>query len=153
MNNPDTQQHPIPPSSCSCQVALVAHTSRHTFYASQDMKLVIISFIVFILVAVALLSKADTVLTRTSLALLGVLVTALGLMSGWGWGMIFGMPFTPLQRECGIVDVRDGESNGCCQTRSAVGGLIMKNFDDPKFSPVIQSQSSHPSSFLAWVLM
>ena len=65
----------------------------------QDMPLIFLSFIVFILVAVAFLSKADTVLTRTSLALAGVLVTALGLMSGWGWGMIFGMPFTPLQRE------------------------------------------------------
>ena len=63
------------------------------------MPLIFLSFIVFILVAVAFLSKADTVLTRTSLALAGVLVTALGLMSGWGWGMIFGMPFTPLQRE------------------------------------------------------
>ena len=62
------------------------------------MNLIFISFIVFILIAIAFLSKADSVLTRTSLALLGVLVTALGMMSGWGWGMMFGMPFTPLQR-------------------------------------------------------
>lgn len=62
------------------------------------MGLVIISLLVFIVIAVFLLSKLDLVRTRTTLALLGVFVTALGLMSGWGWGMIFGMPFTPLQQ-------------------------------------------------------
>ncbi len=67
--------------------------------AAQDMMLVIISLIVFILIAVLFLSKWDAVKTRTSLALAGIFVTAVGIISGWGWGMMFGMPFTPLQRE------------------------------------------------------
>jgi hypothetical protein len=63
------------------------------------MFLVIISLLVFIVVAVAFLTEFNIVKTRTSLALAGVFVVALGIVSGWGWGMIFGMPFTPLQRE------------------------------------------------------
>lgn len=62
----------------------------------NDMFLIIISLLVYIVVGVAVLSKWDRVRTRAALALAGILVTGLGLMSGWGWGMIFGMPFTPL---------------------------------------------------------
>lgn len=64
---------------------------------NNDMPLIIISLIVFIIVAVIILSKWSYK-TRTTLALAGVVVIALGIMSGWGWGMIFGMPFTSLQQ-------------------------------------------------------
>ncbi|GFH08868.1 uncharacterized protein HaLaN_03903 [Haematococcus lacustris] len=64
----------------------------------QDFALVIISLLVFIAIALAFLSKFDMVKTRTTLALLGVFLVALGIASGWGWGLIFGMPFTPLQQ-------------------------------------------------------
>ncbi|KAL6764059.1 patched [Haematococcus lacustris] len=63
-----------------------------------DFALVIISLLVFIAIALAFLSKFDMVKTRTTLALLGVFLVALGIASGWGWGLIFGMPFTPLQQ-------------------------------------------------------
>ena len=85
------------------------------------MNLIFISFIIFILIAIAFLSKADSVLTRTSLALLGVLVTALGMMSGWGWGMMFGMPFTPLQRRSHTAD----DQIFChCHIKSAAATII-----------------------------
>ncbi|KAG1663695.1 hypothetical protein FOA52_013263 [Chlamydomonas sp. UWO 241] len=63
-----------------------------------DMFLVVVSLIVYIAMAVIFLTKFDSVLTRTSLALLGILVIILGIMAGWGLGMLFGMPFTPLQQ-------------------------------------------------------
>ncbi|KAG1663694.1 hypothetical protein FOA52_013262 [Chlamydomonas sp. UWO 241] len=63
-----------------------------------DMFLIVVSFILYIAMAVILLSKLDSVLTRTSLALLGILVIVLGVMAGWGLGILFGMPFTPLQQ-------------------------------------------------------
>mmetsp|Transcript_34827 Transcript_34827/g.88256 ORF Transcript_34827/g.88256 Transcript_34827/m.88256 type:complete len:913 (-) Transcript_34827:778-3516(-) len=65
---------------------------------NNDMMLVIISLLVYIVIAVLVLARWDRVRARTALALAGILVTGLGLMSGWGWGMIFGMPFTPLQQ-------------------------------------------------------
>jgi hypothetical protein len=67
--------------------------------ALQDMMLIIISILVFFAVAIAFFTSFDRVRTRTTLALLGIVVVALGIVSGWAWGMIFGMPFTPLQRE------------------------------------------------------
>ena len=63
-----------------------------------DLILVIISFIIFILLAIAFLTEFDSVLTRTTLALLGVVVVCLGIFAGWGWGLMFGLPFTPLQQ-------------------------------------------------------
>ena len=63
-----------------------------------DLRLVIISFIIFILLAIAFLTQLDSVLTRTTLAILGVVVVCLGIFSGWGWGLMFGLPFTPLQQ-------------------------------------------------------
>ena len=42
--------------------------------------------------------QLHSVATRTTLALLGVFVTLLGIVVGWAWGMIFGMPFTVLQQ-------------------------------------------------------
>jgi hypothetical protein len=50
------------------------------------------------------LSLQDTVITRTTLAIMGVGVVCLGIFSGWGWGMLFGMPFTPLQQVSEHVD-------------------------------------------------
>ncbi len=55
----------------------------------QDMFLVVISFLVFIAVAVIFMSSFSYK-TRTTLALAGVFVVALGIVAGWGWGMIFG---------------------------------------------------------------
>jgi predicted RND superfamily exporter protein len=71
----------------------------NTISALQDMMLIIISILVFMAVAIAFFTCFDRVRTRTTLALLGIVVVALGIVSGWAWGMIFGMPFTPLQRE------------------------------------------------------
>ena len=63
-----------------------------------DLRLVIISFIMFIILAIVFLTEIDSVLTRTTLAILGVVVVCLGIFSGWGWGLMFGLPFTPLQQ-------------------------------------------------------
>lgn len=94
------------------------------------MMLVIISLLVFIAVAVVFLS-AFSYRTRTTLALGGVFVVALGIMAGWGWGMIFGMPFTPLQRECPLC--HEPHLGGVIQTPHRVWCL--------KHQP--QTQSSH----------
>ncbi len=72
------------------------------------MHLIIISLLVFMVIGVLFLSRLDVVKTRTTLALAGVFVVILAILAGWGWGMIFGMPFTPLQRECELQQRRPG---------------------------------------------
>jgi hypothetical protein len=67
--------------SATCAVCWRGHV--------QDMFLVVISFLVFIAVAVLFMSSFSYK-TRTTLALAGVFVVALGIVAGWGWGMIFG---------------------------------------------------------------
>ncbi len=120
--------------------------------ASQDMFLVIISLLIFIAVAILVLSKFNLVKTRTTLAVLGVFVTALGIMSGWGWGMIFGMPFTPLQRESRSSQVPKGPGAGgpvALRARSveASGKRLSRTSCRCRSSP---PQSCRRLSSLAW---
>ena len=60
------------------------HTHTHTHTHTLDRNLVIISFIVYVIIAILFLSRFSWVRTRTSLAVGAIGVIALGLMSGWG---------------------------------------------------------------------
>ncbi len=83
------------------------------------MSLVIISLLVFIIIAILILSKLDMVRTRTTLALAGIFVVCLGIVAGWGWGMIFGMPFTPLQRELLMPSAFSAAASSAVRARAA----------------------------------
>eukprot|EP00798_Chlamydomonas_sp_ICE-L_P007447 gene7447-587_t len=65
---------------------------------AKDFPLVIIAIIIFIIVSILLMSKWDSVKTRTTLAVGGVLVTCLSIVTGYGLTMLFGIPFTVLQQ-------------------------------------------------------
>lgn len=64
---------------------------------SGDIKLIAISICVFITVGVLLLTSWDRVFTRTSLAIMGVIVVVLGEAAAYGVTMLIGLPFTSLE--------------------------------------------------------
>ncbi|KAG2483200.1 hypothetical protein HYH03_017935 [Edaphochlamys debaryana] len=65
---------------------------------TNDLYLIVISILIFILVAVAFMSRWHRVGTRSSLALLGVLSAVLAMVAGYGLSMLFGCAFTTLSQ-------------------------------------------------------
>eukprot|EP00198_Chlamydomonas_reinhardtii_P013063 XP_001702400.1 sterol sensing 5-transmembrane protein [Chlamydomonas reinhardtii] len=63
---------------------------------TNDLYLVVISVAIFVLVAVLGMSRTQSVATRSSLALLGVVSGVLAMVAGYGLSMLFGCPFTTL---------------------------------------------------------